>query len=211
MVIASDSTARGGGAVGAPSSGAFQARLLESALQSLLDGRRLVLLDLGLPRKSTVEFFNGFRCRLGIAGLTPALSGLDVETDPARRQRYLQQLLPIKTFGGADLVLCWDLLNYLRPPAIEALMDYIGGLMPAGGLLHAFVAYGPSSLPNPPQPLVLRSDGWVERSGSTSPGTRPSPRYATGELQRVMPGYEVERAMLLRNGTQEYLFRKPAG
>lgn len=182
--------------------------MLESALQPALDGKRLVVLDLGPPSGSTVAFFNGFRCRLGIAGVTSALPGLDAEADAARRRRYLQKLLPAETFGGTDLVLCWDLLNYLRPPTISAFMEHVGSLMPPGAVLHALVAYGAASLPEPPQRLVLRPDGWVSRAGAGSPGTRPAPRYATGELQRLMPGFRVDRVMLLRNGTQEYLFRR---
>ncbi|MEX0730924.1 MAG: class I SAM-dependent methyltransferase [Aquisalimonadaceae bacterium] len=187
---------------------AFQARLLESVLQPLLDGKRLVILDLGPPGSSKLEFFSGFRCRLGIAGVAAALPELDEQTDAAGRQRLLKEMLPERSFGGTDLVLCWDLLNYLRPPAIGALMEHVHGLLREGAMVHALVAYSASALPEPPQPMDLRSDGWVDRSGQTSPDTRPAPRYSTGELQRLMPGFQVERAMLLKNGTQEYLFRR---
>ena len=36
---------------------------------------------------------------------------------------------------------------------------------------------------------------------------RDAPRYSPADLARCMPGYTVERARLLRNGMQEYLFR----
>jgi hypothetical protein len=37
--------------------------------------------------------------------------------------------------------------------------------------------------------------------------TRNAPRYTPEDLSQCMPRYSVERARLLRNGMQEYLFR----
>lgn len=207
VALASDSTAHGAVTGQAERTDIFQGKLLASALEPMLAGKRLVVLDLGLPRSGTIAFFSGFACRLGIAGVTPALAGINAEENAERRLAYIQGVVPEDLFGGVDLVLCWDLLNYLSLPAIGSLMDHVGRLMRRGGLVHALVAYGASALPDPPQPIVLREDGWLVRQGDGS-GTRPAPRYPTGELQRVMPGYRVERAMLLRNGTQEYLFRR---
>ena len=36
---------------------------------------------------------------------------------------------------------------------------------------------------------------------------RPAPRYSPEDLGLCMPDYRLERAMLLRNGMQEFLFR----
>jgi len=174
----------------------------------LLDGERRVVLDLGEPHAETVSFFSGFRVRLGIASLIPALAGLDAEEDEARLRRYLETLLPDRLAGGAQVVLAWDLLNYLQPRVITALMARLGELLPRGALVHGFVAYGIKTLPVKPRVLVLRPDGWLATMPERDTATRPAPRYTTGELQRLMPAFRVDRAILLRDGMQEYLFRR---
>lgn len=209
MVTRSDATVGRTPSAGEPTD-PFQAKLLESAVEPLHEGERRVLLDLGPPRSETVEYFSAFRCRLGIGGLTPVLEVIDAEEDADARKRLLAEQLPVELFGDTELVLCWDLLNYLQPHTITALMAHLGPLLAPGGLVHALVAYRSATMPDPIRPTVMLPDGQVARAGRHDGGTRPAPRYSTGELTRVMPGFRVERAMLLRNGIQEYLFSRNA-
>lgn len=172
------------------------------------DGERRVVLDLGDPHTDTVEYFSGFRVRLGIASLFPALVALDAEQDETRLQADLETLLPEGLVSGSQLVLAWDVLNYLRPRAISAFMSRLADLLPRGAQVHGFVAYGVKLLPETPRALVVCPDGWLRMLPADGDATREAPGRASGELQRLMPDFRVERAILLGDGMQEYLFRR---
>lgn len=201
--------AAGTGASGsAPHPEAFRARLLDQALQPLLNGDRLVVLDLGEPHAETVAFFSGLRVRLGIASLIPALLRLDAEEDEAALRTHLKILLPDSLAGGAQVVMAWDVLNYLRPPMISALMSRLAELLPQGALVHGFIAYGDKPLPETPRALVVCPDGQLRRLPAPNGPTRKAPGYPTGDLHRWMPDFRIVRAILLGDGMQECLIRR---
>ena len=166
------------------------------------------MLDLGEPHAETVEFFSGLRVRLIIGSLVPALLTLDAEEDEADLQRRMETLLPDSLASGAQVVLVWDVLNYLQPRVINALMCRLADLLPRGALVHGLVAYSNKVLPETPRALVMCPDGWVRALPAGNNATREAPGCSTGELQRLMPAFRVERAILLGDGMQECLFRR---
>jgi hypothetical protein len=208
-VIGRTGVAAGTGAGGSsPHPDAFRARLLDQALQPLLNGDRLVVLDLGEPHAETVAFFSGFRVRLAIASLLPSLLRLDAEQDEAALRHHMEILLPDSLAGGAQVVMAWDVLNYLQPPVISALMSRLAELLPRGALVHGFIAYGDKPLAETPRTLVVCPDGQLRRLPVESGATRKAPGYPTGDLHRWMPDFRIERAILLGDGMQECLIRR---
>jgi hypothetical protein len=115
-------------------------------------------------------------------------------------------MLPPPRDELVDIVLCWDILNYLTRPSIRALMDGIARRCHAGSLVHALIVYSAPRMSSRPGRYVPTDDGRVLNvSGSGS--QIESPRYSPEDLSLAMPRFTVERAMLLRNGMQEFLFR----
>jgi len=204
------------------------AKLLDDTLSSIAGGKRLTVLDLGPARASTVAYFNGSRCRLGIANLPAGLAALNAAGDKPGKQQLLRELVPAELFAATDLVLAWDLLDYMDKATIAVFMNQLLACLRPGALVHAMVAYSASMLPEPPPPMELhvtapaagvaaqgRGGGQtvaapgvgIMRCESVVNGSRPAPRYPTGILLDLMPGFRVERSTLLRNGVQEYLFK----
>ncbi|WP_290649795.1 hypothetical protein [Aquisalimonas sp.] len=185
----------------------FAAPLLQEYLASAQTGSRLAILDIGPARSANVDYLSRFRCRLGIADAMPELLALNDDASAQSAESVLADMLPPDPFAGTDLILCWDLLDYLSHQGIRQLASHLRGLGGPGTALHALVAYGVSSMPAQPSGYLLDADGL--RSCPTPPGgsVRRPPRHSSGELQRLMPQWRVERSVLLRNGLQEYLLR----
>ena len=106
-----------------------------------------------------------------------------------------------------DGVLFWNLLNYLEPEAITAMMSWLTGHLSRGAVLHLLTEYAASRIPDPPARLVPLSTEHL-RIDVQGPGTLASPGYTAGDIQRFMRGLSAERTVLLANGMQEFLFRK---
>lgn len=185
----------------------FPAPLLRDYLAPVEEGKRVVILDLGPARSVNIGFLSGFRCRLGVADAMPDLLHLDQDESDGDAQAALAAMLPPEHFGGADLILCWDLLDYLSHEGIRRLARHLRDLGGPGTAMHALVAYGVASMPSQPRGYLLDANGlWPCPAPPDDPGYRP-PRHSSGELQRLMRDWRVERSVLLRNGLQEYLLR----
>jgi hypothetical protein len=203
-----DASAGTGASGGSQDPEALHARLLEQALQPLLEGERRVVLDLGEPHAQTVEFFNGLRVRLIVGSVARELVGLGVQDDEAELERRMKVQLPDSQVGGVQVVLAWDVLNYLQPRVVQALMSRLADLLPRGGLVHGFLAYGSKVLPETPRALVMQPGCRVRALPAASTVACKATGCSTGELQRLMPDFRVERAILLGDGMQECLFRR---
>lgn len=185
---------------------ALNAPLFHSLMQRLEGGGRWVVLDLGAARADTIHAFGRFRCRLDIVDLAEGLDVLRDETDPRVLRQRVEGLLPRRHAEGTDVVLCWDLINYLSAPALTAVMESIAVRCKSGALAHGLVYYSMRTMPQRPGCFVPLDDQRLVNKAVAGP-ERPAPRYSPEDLARCMPRYTVERGRLLRNGMQEFLFR----
>lgn len=185
---------------------AVSAPLFRRLVESLSVEQRCVVLDLGSVRPEIVALLTPFRCRLEIADLADGLAALDEEPDRDLRRKIVEQMLPPPRSEPTDLVLCWDLLNYLQRPAIATLMECIAARLRPGAFAHALIVYSGTTMPAKPSQFAPLADGRLIESVTTD-ARRTAPRYSPEDLGRCMRGYRSESAMLLRNGMQEFLFR----
>src|SRR5512143_230605 len=185
---------------------ALNAPLFHSLIQRLEGGGRWVVLDLGAARSDTIRTFGRFRCRLDIVELADSLESLRAVTDQRLLRQRVEAVLPRRGTEGIDIVLCWDLINYLPQPALTAVMECIAGRCKAGALAHGLVYYSTRTMPERPGCFVPIDDQRLVNMAVPGP-ERPAPRYSPEDLARCMPRYTVERGRLLRNGMQEFLFR----
>jgi hypothetical protein len=185
---------------------ALNAPLFHSLIQRMESGGRWIVLDLGAARAATIRTFGRFRCRLDVVELADGIEQLRGETDPrVLRQRVEGLLLPRAT-EPVDIVLCWDLINYLSQPALTAVMECIAARCKRGALAHGLIYYSTRTMPEKPGCFEPVDDQRLVNMATGGP-ERPSPRYSPEDLARCMPRYTVERGRLLRNGMQEFLFR----
>jgi hypothetical protein len=186
--------------------GGVNAPLFRRLLELQSADRRAVILDLGPARTETVALFSQFRCRLEFTDLGDGCEQLNAETDPLRQQQMVESLLPRRRREAADVVLSWDLLNYLQRPALKTLMAGVAARSRPGTLVHALIAYSTPRMPARPDRYAALPDGRLVIQHTTGADCA-APRYTPEDLRHYLPDYSVDSAMLLKNGMQEFLLR----
>jgi hypothetical protein len=158
------------------------------------------VLDLGSASGSNVNFFARFGSRLSLVDLRSQLAG-------GARSPVASTLLSALRLERAtdryDLVLAWDLFDYLAPDQLELLGARLSELSEPATRLFCFLSYR-ADIPQRPRMYWLQSDQIIVGEDAGGP-LRPSPRLKEQQLVRALQGFEVENSYLLRNGLQEYV------
>lgn len=182
------------------------APLFKSLIEPLAEDRRWVVLDLGPARQETLALLSGYRCRVDIADLTQDIDRVSAAPCDGDPEASRVRLPDIRNPEPADIVFCWDVLNYLDGPRLAALMAQIATRCRAGALVHALIVYSERLMHACAAQFVPADAGTLVDLARTPPD-RAAPRYSTESLSQAMPDYSVDRVRLLSNGMQEYLFR----
>ena len=187
---------------------ALRAPLFRQLVDGLDDEARHVALDLGSVATGTLALLGRFRCRVEIAGLAEdnGLERLLAAADAEERLAIADSLLPKhRPDDRADVVFCWDLLNYLKPDAISALMTAVATRVEPGARAHALIVYSEKTMPDRPGRWVPTEDAMLVNR-APSPVMVEAPRYSPELLGRIMSGFVIRHARLLANGMQEFIF-----
>lgn len=170
------------------------------------DDATLRVLDLGPARSANLDFFSRYGGQLTVADFYSGLRGARASTsdDNDRKAEAFAELLPFDHATRFDLVLAWDLLNYLTPQEHQLLMTCLEPFCMPGTAILAFVSTQKEMPPAPSAYSIQDADTLVyeEREGRA----RPCPRYLEGDLLKRMQGLTVESRYQLRNGMLEYVF-----
>lgn len=190
----------------------IRAPLFAMAVEAFEDDRRHVVLDLGRARAGTVDLFGRYRCRLDVVDLPSHLGAMpdldDEDQGPQAVERWLDGLLPPTRGETVDLVLCWNLLNYLPAGVIEALGRRLAERASPHARLHALIEYQATRMPAVPASFAPAGLELLADPAEGDPSAIPAPRYSPKELEKRLPGFSSEKTMLLGNGMQEYLYRR---
>jgi hypothetical protein len=166
---------------------------------------RCRLLDLGAATSENVAFLSSLPANLTIADVPSILASADPgPRSPAAFGTFLARGMPPVAPSSVDVILGWDLLNYLPPPEIEALGSLLAACCRPHTLLFALI----STLPEiPDQPQRFRIVGPDSLAYETATRyRRHGPQYNEPDLCRWLHSFEVDTSFLLRNGMKEYLF-----
>ena len=183
---------------------------LKSLLHSLDGSTRPSVLDLGAATGENLAFLSGLGARLSIAdlyrSLLPVRDQLGPASDPSS---FFDDLLPGVPGAPFDVILAWDVLNYMTPEEIAWLTTSVGRRSKPGAVMLAFVASS-GEIPVRPATYNILDEETLAVSAA-APRRRPAPRYSEPMLLRLMPGMSVESRFQLRNETVEYLFSHRLG
>lgn len=186
--------------------GALKAPLFASLVNRLSEDRRWVILDLGAAHGELIKLFSRFRCSLDITDLPTSLETLRQLDEPELLKALAEKLIPRRENEKADVVLCWDLFNYLEPAAIATLMTAVASRARPGALVHMLIAFSSTHMPAEPCRYGV-TDAYHLVQYKVTTAERHAPQYTPKTLGEHLEAFDLERAMLLRNGMQEYLFR----
>jgi hypothetical protein len=189
---------------------AFHAPLFHELVTGLDATQRHVVLDLGTASTAMLALLGRSRCRVEIADLAH-FGGIDRlnatepgPTLPNAASALLPSRLPDDAF---DLVFCWDLPNYLTLNALLTLMDAIAHRARPGALAHVLIYYSERDMRQHPGRFVPTADGDKLIDYSTTHEAIAAPRYSPEDLDKGMGRFVLDRARLLSNGMEEFLFR----
>ena len=185
---------------------------LKTLIRRLRREEQYNVLDLGCSVRQNVEFCSNFCRKLYIEDFYCTLSSFDFLSpeDGVPLETVYQYLLPFQPGTHFDVILAWDLLNYLEELEFQELMFHLGRFCRRDTLLLAFISTHKSIPERPARYSII--DHETITSQKFSDIVRPCPQYQEPQLVKLMPGYVVLNSYLLRNGFKEYLFAfSPAG
>jgi hypothetical protein len=116
----------------------------------------------------------------------------------------VQNLLPYPQETRFDIVLSWDLFNYLERDIVRQLAVYLARFCHQGTVLYALISTARTIPDKPVLYKIVDASNLVYESRSQA--LRPCPRYHDQDLRHLLPGFRVYNSFLLRNGMKEYLF-----
>ncbi len=188
---------------------AIHAPLFHELLARLDATERHVVLDLGGANTAMLDRLGRSPCRVEIADMAH-FGGVDrlnaTEPGPALAEVAESLLPPTRQDDPVDIVFCWDLPNYLALTSLSALMQAIGHRARRGALAHALICYADRDMPERPGRYIPTADDDLIDHNPASE-TIAAPRYSPEELGKNMGRFMIDRARLLGNGMQEFLFR----
>ena len=169
--------------------------------------RKHAVLDLGLPCGSNVDFFARVPCTLYVEDLFDSLPDLpppDEDEGAESWDRRVEQCLAHDPKVHFDLILAWDLINYMHPDLFRALMKRLSQSCRSGTLLYVIISTAPA-IARRPAKLSVSGEDRVRYHGE-APLDKPNPRYTPLKVERMMPGFRLLHSFLLGGSLQEYLF-----
>jgi len=168
-----------------------------------MDGKHSIL-DLGQALGVNVDFWSQFPCRIYIEDFYRSYREAAGSSPVASKESLISALLPIGAGTSFDIILTWDLLNYLNQEELDVLIRCLTRWCRPGTLLFALIS---SHAQIPEEPNTFRILGRERMICETrTQRTRPSPRYHPKDLARLLTPFEVSSSFLLRNGIREYVF-----
>lgn len=175
-----------------------------AALLEEVRKHKTTVLDLGPTVGSNVEFLSQYGCKLFIEDLYSALSSrITGGEDDLAGPDFFAEFLSLPEDTRFDVILAWDLFNYLQRKELANLADQLRRYSRPGTLILALTTYH-KTMPAQPYRFKIQDEENLVYERRT-PTDRPSPRYTSSEVAGLLKGFRVARSFLLQHGIQEHL------
>ena len=167
------------------------------------EDRRVRVLDLGSALPSNPQFYSAIASGIRIAHL---LRGDDLEELRSEESNsfisILERLAPTDE-EPFDLILVWDLLNYLVREQPAVLAHHLAAVSERGARIHAMI-FTSETMPAEPSRYVLGESGrLLYRPMTSSRIDAPNPPAA--QVERWLDPFRITRSFLLRHGVREFI------
>lgn len=178
---------------------------LQELCQRLQDVPTCNILELGPVRSGNVEFWSRFNPFIFIADLRSSLplpaSPIEV-TEPVMPD--WGRLLYLPEDRRFDVILAWDLLNYLDLPGVSSLIQFLKAFCLPGAVLFTLI-YDQKQMPEKITVYRISDESHLIYECSSSE-MRACPRHQPRAIESVMTNFRTANSFRLRNGIVEYLF-----
>ncbi len=178
-------------------------------LQALCDRLQAVetseILELGPVRSGNLQFWSRFHPSIYIADLRSILPVPVVISDESEFvEPDWNALLGLPSDRTYDVILAWDLLNYLELPVVTSFIKYLNGFCRPGTVLFTLI-FDQKQMPEGITVYHIMDESHLEYE-YTGSEMRACPRHQPRALAGVMNRFKTADSFRLRNGVVEYLF-----
>lgn len=171
----------------------------EYVAQRLAEGPRCSVLDLGSPTPANLALYTRHGASITFADLYRFYA--PTRSAGSTRERFADALP--HTPKPIDVVLAWDLFDYLSLEEIAWLGAWLRGCLVPGALLYALVSCQGSI---PPMPSFFTiADGKSLRVEQSGPRALPAPGHSERAILAALDGMSVRSRFQLRRAAVEYL------
>jgi hypothetical protein len=188
-----------------PEPAMFNSLGLETLFQRLQGVSTCSILDLGTVRSKSIEFWSQFNPFIYVADLRSQLPlpVLDQEDSEAVEPDW-NLLLALPAGSRYDVILAWDLLNYLDLPSISSLVRYLKHFSRPGTVLFALI-FDQRQMPEKITIYRIVDESHLAYEYDSSE-TRACSRHQPRALAGAMHQFQIANSFRLRNGIVEFLF-----
>lgn len=163
------------------------------------------ILDLGQKTRQNYDFLYSITQHIYAENICQELQIQEKAGSEAHLKAHMLNFPPQLRF---DVILLWDILNFLSPAVIENLFDRLRPWLHETTVIHAIV-YSGKAIPAAPQHFFMRSAAELDiSSGDKKATTEP---LTSSRLLKLMKTFRLEETFVFRPGMQrgiyEYLFR----
>jgi hypothetical protein len=171
----------------------------------MVRGRESVrILDLGPAVAANFNFLSeiGRHIRfVDLLGRGGPISALD-QKEGQELRRLAREVLPAE-WGIFDLVIAWDVINYLDDARGETLAERLRSLCRDGAVLFAMIATTAEIPAETPTYTIVNCSTVLCDCEAAS--VIECPRRPPAAVGQLLSGFSVERSFILRHGVQEYV------
>ena len=182
---------------------------LNALLASLASDRKYFILDLGPALGVNVDFWSRLNCRLHIEDFYHSYVDKKASGTEESTEAILAELLPFSEDTRFDIILAWDLFNYLDLEELEALVQRLARWCHPGTLLFALLSSQPTIPAEPTLFKIVDSERMMYQTATSE--MRPCPRHQPRDIAKLMARFNVSSSFLMRHGIQEYMFSYSEG
>jgi len=177
---------------------------LKALCQKLEGISGLKVLELGPARSANIEFWSHYGSRIFIADLRSSLPLPYLAEDQQFPESEWDRILGLPKGGIFDVILAWDLLNYLEISSVSSLIHFLKQHCHPGAVLFTLI-FDQKQMPEKITVYRISDESHLiyECSGSEM---KSCPRHQPRAIESVMSHFRTSNSFRLRNGIVEYLF-----
>jgi hypothetical protein len=183
----------------------IQASLGFKALCQKLEGiSSPKVLELGPARSANIEFWSRYGSSMFIADLRASLPLPFLAEDQQFPESEWDRILGLPEGHFYDVILAWDLLNYIELSTLPALISYLSRFCRLGTILF-FLIFDQPQMPEEITVYRIVDEQRIAYE-SNSAGKRACPRHQPRALTLLLSKFQTSGSFRLKNGIVEYLF-----
>lgn len=182
---------------------------LKELCQRLEGSTGCSILDLGPARGANLAFWSRFSPSIHVADLYTSMPLPPKPEDDTQGLPWnWVDILGVSPGAQFDVVLTWDLFNYIHADTLPHLTRHLRTLCRPAGLVFSLL-FDMHEMKAAPTVYRIVDDEHLAYEFRTQE-QKPCPRHQPRDVTRIMQGFRTANSFLLRHGVLEYLFLSDA-